>query len=172
MSQTLRRELRVKFEEILLEEGRGEHTYDITVGAPGLAEKLADAALSVAGIAKRELPPGAGIDWGLAAGMSSQEIADGNAKMIREREVAKQWEEAMGYNPLPWWSEEKLTKLLRFLMTKTTDEIKTFAFWCRRSYSSFGPEKARDKPERVEELWNLAFAPSPAQQNEPEYRKL
>lgn len=52
---TLRRELRTKFEEILLPAlSDNPQTQDAIDYATGLAEKLSDAALSVAGIAKNE----------------------------------------------------------------------------------------------------------------------
>jgi hypothetical protein len=53
MTQTIRRELRIKFIDIVHDEA--------------LAERLADAALEVSGIKKVELPP----DWLIAGGVSS-----------------------------------------------------------------------------------------------------
>lgn len=73
----------------------------------------------------------------------------------------------MGYNPLEWWSDRKLEKLLAFLMDKTPAEMRTFAEWCKRPFSSFTPVKARQHPELVRELWPQAFAAADAEQYEP-----
>jgi hypothetical protein len=73
----------------------------------------------------------------------------------------------MGYNPLPWWSNRDLLALLKFLLTKSPEEVKTFAAWSRRQYSTFDPAKARQYPRRVIEFWPQAFPQTaPAEQKE------
>ena len=147
--QTLRRELRQKFEAILYN--------NTTRDSIDMAEDLADAALEVAGIARTAIPEGSDPSWGMMAGETSESIALGNAKILREREVASTWEKLMGYNPLEWWSDRRLEKLLRFLSGKTPEEMRTFAAWSKRPFSSFGPEKARQNPQIVIDLWPQAF---------------
>lgn len=117
---------------------------------------------------KVQLPQGSGVDWLIRGGVESSEIAQLNEREQRERKVADFWEKAMGYNPLPWWSEKDLTALLRFLMGKTTEEMEVFIAWSKRPFSAFSPEKARAYPRRVIELWPQAFA---AKEAEPSYYK-
>jgi len=94
------------------------------------------------------------IEWMIVGGVSNDEIEKVLEKEKRAKEVCDCYEKSMGYNPLPW---NKLERLKRFLLTKTTDEIKTFAVWSRREYSTFTPAKARQYPEMVVDLWPQAF---------------
>jgi hypothetical protein len=102
----------------------------------------------------------------MMAGETSESIAAGNAKVLRQREVAAEWERLMGYNPLEWWSDRKLEKLLRFLVEETPERRRTFAAWSKRPFSSFGPEKARANPGMVVDLWPQAFVVAAAEQYE------
>lgn len=95
--------------------------------------------------------------WLLKGGVSSEEIAALTEKATREKAAAELWEREMGYNPLSWWDDRKLTTLLRFLVDCSPDEIHAFADWCKRPFSSFSPAKARQHPELVRELWPQAF---------------
>ena len=140
---TLRRELRNKFLEIVKDET--------------LADTLADTAMDVAGIKRVDPMQNAPLDWQIAAGLSSKEIADHNQRESAEKEKASAFERAMGLGVLEWWSNADLKALLRFLMDKTEDEIRTFAKWSKRQYSSLKPEKARMYPRLVKDCWNLAF---------------
>jgi len=143
MTQTLRRELRNKFLEIVKDET--------------LADALADTALDVAGIKKVDPMKNAPLDWQIAAGVSSKEIADHNQRESAEKEKASAFERAMGFGVLDWWSNADLKALLRFLMDKTEDEIRTFAGWSRTKYSTFKPPQALRYPRQVIQLWNQAF---------------
>lgn len=150
MSQTLRRELIQKLFQVL----QDKEVYMFT-DIDKLSGILADAALEVAGIAKRatfDLSQ-AGIEWAIAAGEDiPQERLD---RLQAEQALLDEYERAMGYNPLPWTSP-KLDKLRRFLVTKSLEEIRTFAAWSRREYSSFSPAKARSFPEQVIDNWPQA----------------
>ena len=94
------------------------------------------------------------IEWMIAAGVSKEEIEKVLEKERRAKEVCDCYEKNMGYNPLPWG---KLERLKRFLMTKTTDEIKTFATWSKGKFSAFTPAKARLYPDMVIDLFPQAF---------------
>jgi hypothetical protein len=107
----------------------------------------------------------AGIDWLVAAGASVDEINETLERECQEETIAALYEKAMGYNPLPWHSERDLEKLLRFLVTKSPDEIKRFAAWSRRPYSTFDPAKARQYPLRVIDFWPLAQEAQVAEQS-------
>jgi hypothetical protein len=61
----------------------------------------------------------------------------------------------MGYSPLAW--SGRLDRLRKFLLTKSTDEIRTFAAWSRKEFSTFTPAKARQFPDMVIDLWPQAF---------------
>lgn len=163
MSLTLRRELRKKFIEVLKD--YIEVLNDYSAIREVVADKLADVALETAGIKKFEPRT---LDWGIAANLSSEELSQFNEQEQRERSVADLWEKKMGYNPLPWWTDKDLKALLHFLMSKTTDEIETFASWSRREFSPLSPVKAREMPRRVIENWPQAFA---AKEAEPSYYK-
>jgi hypothetical protein len=141
--QTLRRELRLKFLDIL--EGNGIY------GSEDLSNKLVDAALEVKGISK--VNPGT--DWLIAGGVSSEEIARLHEEELAAKEKLDHYEREMVYNPLPW-TDKKLERLARFLKKQTLEDIHRFAVWSKREYSSFSPAKARQFPEQVIELWPQA----------------
>jgi len=132
---TIRRELRLKFIDIVHDDA--------------LADLLADAALEVSGIKKVELPP----DWLIAGGVSAEEIARINAKEQSEKRILDHFERAMGYNPLDWYSNKDLSALRKFLMTKTTEEIDSFAAWSKQKYSTLTPAKVRQYPRMAIDLW-------------------
>jgi hypothetical protein len=94
------------------------------------------------------------LDWMIVAGVSSEEIEKTLVKERLSKEITDCWEKSMGYNPLTW---SKLERLKRFLITKTPEEIETFAKWSRREYSTFTPAKACQFPDKVIELWPQAF---------------
>lgn len=101
------------------------------------------------------------LDAAILGGVSSDKIAAIAAKEQHEKDVAASFERAMGYNPLDWWSDKNLQSLLRFLLDKTEDEIKTFAAWSKSQYSSLKPAKARQYPRLVMDCWNLAMPDKP-----------
>jgi hypothetical protein len=88
------------------------------------------------------------LDWLIAAGVSSEEIEKTLVKERLSKEITDCWEKEMGYSPLPWM---KLEPLRRFLITKSCAEIKIFAKWSKREYSTFTPAKARLYPEMVKD---------------------
>ena len=94
------------------------------------------------------------LDWLIAAGVPSEELEEIKAREVHSAEITECWEKSMGYNPLNW---SKLDHLRKFLLTKTLEEIKTFANWSRREYSTFTPTKACQYPDKVIELWPQAF---------------
>jgi len=94
------------------------------------------------------------IEWMIAGGVSMDEINKVLEKEKRANEMRSCYEKAMGYNPLPW---NKMKRLEKFLLTKTEDEIKTFAAWSRKDFSTFTPAKARLYPDMVIDLWPQAF---------------
>ncbi len=147
--QTLRRELRLKFDEVI-------SNFHIGDDGPPLSERLADAALEVRGIAKAALPAKSDIGFLMASGASNEEIAAQQEVYDHENAVAFLYETEMGYNPLPWHSDKDLTRLLRFLLTQTPESIRDFAAWSKRKFSTFDPAKARQFPLRVIEFWPMS----------------
>ena len=124
-----------------------------------LAEELADAALE----RKTVLPAGAGLDWMIAApDLTVNQLERHLAKEAQIREVTQAYEQYMGFNPLEWG---KLERLQKFLLTKSVEEIKTFAAWSRKEYSTLTPPKARQYPQLVIDCWNLAFEKPTAENN-------
>lgn len=161
MTQTLRRELRTRFEGIL---SRYPDKFTLPEYDP-LAAILADAALEVSGIKKQEMPA----DWMLAGGVSAEEIARVNAKEQDEKRILDHFERAMGYNPLDWYSNKDLSALRKFLMTKTTEEIDTFAAWSKQKYSTLTPAKVRQYPRMAIDLWPQV---APVEEADPRTNRL
>jgi hypothetical protein len=105
---------------------------------------------------KISLPPNSDIGFAIAAGMSSEQIAQENEQVNKTMETASLYESCMGYNPLPWWNDKDLQRLLRFLEAQTPDEIRQFSEWSKRKFSTFDPAKARMNPLKVIEFWPLS----------------
>lgn len=101
-----------------------------------------------------KIPEGSGIEWMIAAGISDEEINKVLEKEKLQKEIIDCYEKSMGYNPLPW---NKMERLLKFLVTKTPEQIKQFASWSRKEFSTFTPAKARQFPDMVIDLWPQAF---------------
>ena len=99
---------------------------------------------------KISIPEGSDIGWMVAGGVPSEEIARQQLKEKQSKEITDLYEREMGYNPLPWG---KLEPLKKFLLTKTPDEIHTFAVWSKGKFSPLNPSKARQFPDLVRELW-------------------
>jgi DNA-binding Lrp family transcriptional regulator len=110
---------------------------------------------------KEELLQNASPDWLLASGASSEKIAELAAREQSEKDRAHMYEAFMGYNPLPWWTDKALTRLLKFLLTKPPEEMRNFALWSRMKFSQLSPVKARQNPNLVIEMWGLA-QPAPS----------
>lgn len=150
MTQTITRELRNKFQTIL-------NKYPIQYPAClPLLDELVASALEVRGIAKSQLPPGSGLAWGIAAGLSSEQIVAEETAFAAEKVILDAYERAMKYPPLAWYSDKKFEKLRRFLTTKTIAEIETFAKWANRDYSKFDSVSAKRFPDDVITFWGLA----------------
>jgi DNA-binding Lrp family transcriptional regulator len=108
-----------------------------------------------------KLPEKAGMDWKIMANMTNAEIAAGNEKIQEEKEITDRYEKEMGYNPLPWWTDKGLTRLMRFLMDKSPEDVQRFAAWSKAKYSVLTPAKARMNPAMVIDLWPQAFTDNP-----------
>lgn len=104
---------------------------------------------------KTPLPAGSDIAFQMAAGMTSQEIADTNTSKNAENDLLIEYERAMGYSSLDWYGND-LERLRRFILTKPVHEIQAFAKWSKRQFSTFDPSKARLKPNMVIDLWPQA----------------
>ena len=116
-------------------------------------------------ISKEDLPA----DWLLAAGVPSEEIAKHNTTEQAEKRILDHFERAMGYNPLDWYSNKDLSALRKFLMTKTTEEIDTFAAWSKQKYSTLTPAKVRQYPRMAIDLWPQV---SPVEEADPRTNRL
>lgn len=110
---------------------------------------------------KIKLPGNASIDWMIAGGVKPEEIQSVLEKEQRRAKVAGLWEELMKYNPLNWENDRVLKALLDFLVERPEEEIRRFAAWSKREYSTFDPVKARRFPREVIELWPTAMAWTP-----------
>jgi hypothetical protein len=108
-----------------------------------------------------------GVDWMIGAGIKSEEIARVNKVVASQKEVTDLYEQSMKYPPLTWSGE--LARLRDFLITKPPDEIRNFAKWSRREYSTFDPVKAKRFPLDVITFWDLAqdWAKPPEEQLTP-----
>lgn len=165
MTQTLRRELRQKLSAVFV---TFKHNGKIEGGFDGdendFLDALADAALEVRGIAMADKPT-ARIDRTEAEQERLDEkkfddlfpqSQDELDETKHRDEIAAHYESEMGYNPLQWWTDKKLMRLLKFLLTKTPAEITTFANWSKREYSPLSPTQARKNPDLVIECWPQA----------------
>lgn len=114
------------------------------------------------------LPPNSDVSWMLSGGVSPEDVQ----KMLKDEQAAKVvcdlFEQAMAYNPLPWDSNDKFRRLKRHLLTKTEEEIKTFARWSRRPFSAASPSKIRCNPQLAIDLWPQAFVDQPDVSKRPE----
>lgn len=94
------------------------------------------------------------VDWQVALG---KEVSpEQQAAIVRENELLSEYERSMGYNPLPW-NSPRLQRLRRFLIQQKPEDIRAFAAWSNRKYSSFNPSKARSYPDQVIDNWPQAF---------------
>ena len=120
---------------------------------------------------KIELPPGSDLGFQLLAGVPLEEIERQTKEIESAKERTDEFERQMGYNPLPW-GDKKLDKLAKFLAKQSLEDIRRFALWSKREFSSFNPAKARQFPDQVIDLWPQACppisAPTKPQQREPE----
>lgn len=113
MSQTLRRELRVKFSDIL--EKYLSDTPMPEKQAIALVEELADAALELRGFSKPVVNlKNADPAWAILAGAEiKQEEQDEN---IIAKEAADDFERQLGFGILPWNSDTTWTKFYKFVV--------------------------------------------------------
>jgi hypothetical protein len=124
----------------------------------GTTENTTENTSPRARLSKEELLKNAGTDWQIKAGLSSEDIAGHLAREQAEKDRAILYEKCMGYGSLPFWTDKGLERLLKFLLTKTPEEIKTFAEWSKRPYAGLNPVKARQYPNLVIECWDQAFS--------------
>ena len=120
-------------------------------------EKAADDLLALRAFQQSQPGQQTGIDWLIAAGVGERQIAAMLEKERKREEIARIYERAMGYNPLPWESNPKLKQLLDFLVTRPTHEIEKFARWSKWVFSGFSPAKARLYPNLVPDIWPAAM---------------
>jgi len=108
---------------------------------------------------KAKLPKGSSLDFLIASGATSEEIVAQLADDNAERDLLNWYESRMGYGTtLDWWGGNKDMEALRkFLVSKSREDIETFAKWCKRPYSTFDAVKARRYPRQVIEFWPMAF---------------
>lgn len=155
--KTLRKELReIIFDLLELAYQDNPPTEEARAYNREQADKIADAVREVRGIA---MAAPKSLDWLLASGASSEDIAAVNAKDEAERALLFFYESKMGYGTtLDWWGKnDDLVALRKFLITKTEGEIETFCTWCKRQYSKFRPEDAARFPRNVMIFWPMAF---------------
>ena len=105
-------------------------------------------------ISKESISSTVGLEWLIAGGASEKEVAALVENEKRVKTITDTYEKSMGFNPLDW---SKMERLQRFLLTKSVEEIKKFAIWSMREYSTFTPAKARQYPNMVIDLWPQAF---------------
>lgn len=108
---------------------------------------------------KTQLPANSDIGFMLAAGMTSESIAEANLKDATERDLLMFYEKQMGYGTtLDWWGKnEDLVALRKFLVGQTREDIETFAKWCKEKYNKFKPVDAARWPRQVMIFWPMAF---------------
>jgi hypothetical protein len=115
---------------------------------------------------KNPLGEKASLDWLVAAGVGKEEIGRLHDREVSEKKVTDHFEKVMGYNPLDWYKNKDLEALRRFLVTKTLEEIDTFAAWCKRDFSSLSPAKVRQYPRMAIDLWPQAVV---RPEDDPDY---
>jgi hypothetical protein len=116
---------------------------------------------------KIDLPVGSDIGWLINHDASAEEIERLLEVDQRKVEIINTYEQAMGYNPLSW-GNRKYERLLKFLLKQSIEDIKKFAIWSRREFSSFSPSKALMDPDKVIQIWPQAFPiQTPTQPHEP-----
>jgi DNA-binding Lrp family transcriptional regulator len=115
-----------------------------------------------------KLPEGSSMDWMIAAGAKPEDITNTLEIEKHTALIVGTFEQAMGYNPLGW-TGQKWERLLKFLQTKTPEEIIAFANWCKQPFTQLSPAKARMYPELVIDLWPQVFPKpvTPAQPRKP-----
>lgn len=107
--QTLRRELRTKFEEVLI-----VFQDKLSVAErEATAELLADMALQLRGFKTDEERPAYGLDWVLGHG---QDITAHDVEAVQTTDKAqKKFEAAFGFGSLPWDSTSDWTSMRKFI---------------------------------------------------------
>jgi len=101
----------------------------------------------------------------IAAGAKPEDITNTLEIEKHTALIVGTFEQAMGYNPLGW-TGQKWERLLKFLQTKTPEEIIAFANWCKQPFTQLSPAKARMYPELVIDLWPQVF-PKPVTPTQP-----
>lgn len=152
MTQTLRRELRLKFFQVLIDcDG---------LPAEHLAANLADAALEVSGIAKQEkkteILQNAGADWNAAFGDAQTERG---RKAQLEQNAVIAFERAFGgISWASWWGGRKeWDKLREFITAKFSADpecFKKYVAWVQTAYGKgMAAVQIQAHPERFSTAW-------------------
>lgn len=143
MSQTLRRELRQKFVEILV--GTIDHM-DGAFTTDEIAEKLTDAALELRGFSKPAVNlKNADPAWSILAGEAI--VID---PIIEEAKDA--FERGLRFNPLPWGMNKQWDKLEKFVVQEYKKDALIFIkykTWQEGDgkYVALSNRKIKEKPE-------------------------
>ena len=109
--QTIRRELRLKFLEIVENDNLSPNE---------MADKLADAALEIRGLQLSQAKAALPLDWKIATG---QEITKEDMdKSILSREATNSFEQELHFNPLPWSSNRDWEKFEKWVAEEYTKD--------------------------------------------------
>ena len=119
---------------------------------------------------KKEIAEKGGVGWQVAGGVPSEEIVELDKTFALRKERTDEYERVMGYNPLNWGSKE-LAPLEKFLAKQSLEDIRRFAIWSKREYSTLNPAKARQYPRLVIDLWPQACPPIEVRKPEPPKEK-
>ena len=119
---------------------------------------------------KKDITAKGGLDWQVAGGVPSEEIVELDKTFALRKERTDEYERVMGYNPLNWGSKE-LAPLEKFLAKQSLEDIRRFAIWSKREYSTLNPAKARQYPRLVIDLWPQACPPIEVRKPEPPKEK-
>ena len=119
---------------------------------------------------KKDITAKGGLDWQVLAGMPSEVVVELDKTFALRKERTDEYERVMGYNPLNWGSKE-LAPLEKFLAKQSLEDIRRFAIWSKREYSTLNPAKARQYPRLVIDLWPQACPPIEVRKPEPPKEK-
>lgn len=160
MTQTITRELKKKFELVLLDELQGLIDFE---GYPEdldtLLGKLADAALEVRGMALA-LKGGLSIENRIAAGLPIEE----DNTLAARKELTDSFERALAFNPLQWCSNPEWARFERFVVDELTLDPDCFARFARerRQEGQFSKRMSNEQISRYPDQFIATW---------PQYRK-
>lgn len=145
MTQTLRRELRVKFSDVL-----GKYLSDTPMPekqAIALVEELADAALELRGFSKPIVNlKNADPAWAILAGAEIDNTAN-----ILAKEATDAFEQQFGFGSLPWNKDSTWEKFYKFVIriyTQDKNVWRDYVVWRndKGKYTAYSNRKIRENP--------------------------